>query len=731
MPQETSILVVEDSPTQAMYLRLLLKAEGYRIHVARNGREGLSLASLKRPQLIISDVMMPEMTGYEMCRAIKDDPELAQIPLILLTTLSNPEDILKGVEAKADYYLTKPFDEMALLNRVKDILTHAPAVKKDESWEELEIVVGGKRRKVRSTSTRIMNLLLSTYENAVLRNTELLKAQEELRELNEKLEERVYELRVSENRFRSLVKTIPDIVYRVDPKGNFTFINEAIKRLGYMSEELLGQHFSKIILPADVERVDRKAVLKKLNGKRTGDHKAPKLFNEQRTGDRKTEGLEVCLVPRHKATVEHGYIEPLSSEYLIMEVNSSGMWEINPNAESRDFMGTVGVIRDISVRKQMEKDLAEREAQMRTIFDYASAGIVVIDPENHFIVDANPTAIKMIGVTKDDVLGTICHRFICPAEEGRCPITDLYEEVDNSERILMTSDGREVPILKTVAPIILKGRRHLLESFVDISRLKETENQLKNAHDNLEKRVEERTLALKESQAQLIQAEKLGALGTLTAGIAHELNNPMMGMLNFAQYCQKHVDTESKVFSVLHDMERETRRCIDIVKNLQTFSRMKAEGEGKIEKIACGEIIERVRKLLSYRIEKDGISFNVTTSPGCPDVSVNTGNVQQIFLNLIGNALDAVKETETRSIDVQIDHDSQPWVTVRVTDTGCGIPGDIKEKIFDPFYTTKGVGKGTGLGLSVSQGIIKEHGGTITCRSKAGQGSVFTVRLPV
>ena len=731
MPQKGSILVVEDSPTQSMYLKFLLEENGYTVHVARDGREGLEAADLKRPQLIISDVMMPEMTGYEMCRAIKDNPLLSPIPLILLTTLSDPEDILKGVEAKADFYLTKPFDETALLSRVKDILDQPVELKKDEKWEELEIVVKGKRRKVRSTSTRIMNLLLSTYENAVLRNTELLNAQVELRDLNEELEDRVYELRVSENRFRSLVKTIPDIVYRIDPQGRFTFVNEAIKRLGYMPEDLIGQHFSKIILPADVKQVDRQAVLKKLKGKKTGDEKAPKLFNEQRTGKRKTEGLEVVLVPLHKATVEPGYIEPLSSDYLIMEVNSSGMWEINPNAENRDFMGTVGVIRDISIRKQMEKDLAEREAQMRTIFDYASAGIVVIDPENHLIVDANPTALKMIGVEKEDVVGSVCHRFICPAEEGRCPITDLHETVDNSERILMTSEGNEVPILKTVAPIILKGRRHLLESFVDISRLKDTENQLKAAHNNLEKRVEERTMALKESQAQLIQAEKLGALGTLTAGIAHELNNPMMGMLNFAQYCKKHVDKETKVFSVLDDMERETKRCIDIVKNLQTFSRMKSEKEGILEQIDCGEIIERVHKLLSYRIEKDGVSFTVTSSPGCPNISVDTGSIQQVFLNLIGNAVDAVKDSEIRNIDIQIEPDSSEHVLVRVADTGDGIPEDIEEKIFDPFYTTKGVGKGTGLGLSVSRGIVEKAGGAIEFFSEAGKGTVFTVRLPI
>ena len=527
------------------------------------------------------------------------------------------------------------------------------------------------------------------------------------------------------------MKTIPDIVYRIDPQGRFTFINEAIKRLGYMPEDLLGQHFSTIIRPADAQRVDRDVVLKNFKGKKTGDRKAPKLFNEQRTGERKTEGLEVSLVPRHKATVEHGFIEPLSSEYLIMEVNSSGMWEINPNADNRDFMGTVGVIRDISARKQMEKDLAEREAQMRTIFDYASAGILVIDPENHSIVDANPTAIKMIGADRDAVLGSICHQFICPTEQGRCPITNLHETVDNSERILITAEGKEVPILKTVGPIILKGRRHLLESFVDISQLKQTENLLKSAHDDLEKRVEQRTKALKESQAQLIQAEKLGALGTLTAGIAHELNNPMMGMLNFAQYCKKHVDPESKVFSVLDDMERETRRCIDIVKNLQTFSRLKAEGEETSERIACAEIVERVRKLLSYRITKDGILFNVSTSPNCPDVCVNAGNIQQVFLNLIGNAVDAVKDSVSRKIDVQIEEDFPGCVAVNISDSGCGIPREIQEKIFDPFYTTKGVGKGTGLGLSVSLGIVEKQGGSIQFSSETGKGTVFRVRLPV
>jgi PAS domain S-box-containing protein len=199
-----------------------------------------------------------------------------------------------------------------LLRRVKDVLTHPPYLLiLKMTGETLQIVLGGKKRTVRSTSTRVMNLLLSTYENAVLRNTELQKAQEELRDVNEELEERVYELRVSENRFRSLVRTIPDIVYRIDPQGNFTFVNEAVQRLGYLPEELIGKHFGTIIKPADVPKVDRKTVLESYRGKKTGSAEAPKLFNEQRSGERMTEGLEVFLASRHRTTVEEGFIVPL------------------------------------------------------------------------------------------------------------------------------------------------------------------------------------------------------------------------------------------------------------------------------------------------------------------------------------------------------------------------------------------------------------------------------------
>ncbi|MGA2481052.1 MAG: response regulator [Spirochaetia bacterium] len=193
--QGFEILVVEDSRTQAVQLSHTLERAGYRVRVAGNGADALKAIRESRPHLVISDVVMPVMDGYTMCREIKDDAHLSDIPVIILTSLSDPQDVILGVEAGVDYYLTKPYQAKALLSKIEAILSSMPSRSSDDREEQFTVTVAGTRRVVRSTRQRLLNLLLSTYESAVRHNKTLIEAQGELETLNRRLEELVGQLK--------------------------------------------------------------------------------------------------------------------------------------------------------------------------------------------------------------------------------------------------------------------------------------------------------------------------------------------------------------------------------------------------------------------------------------------------------------------------------------------------------------------------------------------------------
>jgi signal transduction histidine kinase len=188
------ILIVEDSPTQAQLLRDLLDGQGYQSMVASCGKEALEFLEDHEPDLIFTDVVMPEMDGYELTRTIKESEALSHIPVIMLTSLSDPEDVVRALDAGLDFYLTKPFDQQHLLSKVESVLG-SPSVKRDgEIRQAVEVAIGGKTHEVRLSPGHFLNLLVSTYENAVWMNDKLLRTQLELRSLNHDLENKVTEL---------------------------------------------------------------------------------------------------------------------------------------------------------------------------------------------------------------------------------------------------------------------------------------------------------------------------------------------------------------------------------------------------------------------------------------------------------------------------------------------------------------------------------------------------------
>lgn len=194
MAIQTNILIVEDSLTQIKLLRSILEKGGYIVDSATNGIKAMEGVHQKRPDLIITDIIMPEMDGFALCTALKGDPELKHIPVLLLTSLSDPQDVIKGLQAGADNFLTKPYEDTFLLSRIRYIFANQGLRKKRTSDSEIEIMFADQKYSINSDKTQIIDLLLSTYENAIQKNNELHKTHNDLVEAHHRLEQQNIEL---------------------------------------------------------------------------------------------------------------------------------------------------------------------------------------------------------------------------------------------------------------------------------------------------------------------------------------------------------------------------------------------------------------------------------------------------------------------------------------------------------------------------------------------------------
>src|SRR5882724_6612857 len=190
---QLEVVIAEDSPTQAAHLKLILEGQGFRVVVTRNGKEALEALRQHKPTLVITDIVMPEMDGYELCRHIRADERIADLPVILLTGLSDPEDVFKGLECGADNFIPKPYDPENLVARIDYLLANAHLGIREKVQTSMEVFLAGRKHVITSDRAQMLNLLLSTYEAAVKKNRELAEARDELTKLNEQLEGKVLE----------------------------------------------------------------------------------------------------------------------------------------------------------------------------------------------------------------------------------------------------------------------------------------------------------------------------------------------------------------------------------------------------------------------------------------------------------------------------------------------------------------------------------------------------------
>jgi len=265
--------------------------------------------------------------------------------------------------------------------------------------------------------------------------------------------------------------------------------------------------------------------------------------------------------------------------------------------------------------------------------------------------------------------------------------------------------------------------------------LRNSREELRESARTLEQKVEKRTRELRRAQAETMRGEKLASVGLLASGVAHELNNPLTGILTFSHLLREKMPDKSPDAEDMDLVIRETKRCAAIIKRLLDFAREK-QPEKKFTDL--NQIIADTVRIVEQPAHLRDIEIVLDLDRSLPPIWIDADQIKQVIMNMVVNAQHAVEEKGNitirtrRALDPRVSAaEAKPMVAISVIDTGCGIPEKNLKRIFDPFFTSKDVGRGTGLGLSVSHGIVEAHGGFIEVESRVGEGSTFRIFLPL
>lgn len=367
----------------------------------------------------------------------------------------------------------------------------------------------------------------------------------------------------------------------------------------------------------------------------------------------------------------------------------------------------------VFLNQNLEKMVTERtralsrsEHKYRRIFE-DSKDMILITGNDGSIVDLNPAGHTMLRLGKGEAMdrGLRFQDFFIDQSHWETLTAALNRRgsVSNFEATLKSKDGTKTKSL--------------------ISGSMVTNPETGGVYNFLVKDIQERRLA----EQQMAQADKLASIGQLSAGVAHEINNPLGIILGYTQLLLKNGDRGEGRYEDLKTIEKHARNCKSIVENLLNFAR---KSEPEREKVHVHEIIEEVLDFMKQHADLEALQIDTDFDPTVPLMELDAKKLRQVFINLVMNAGYAVEQKGRIKITTRLNiGDNQ--IMIRVSDSGYGIEEENLLRIFDPFFTTKPTGEGTGLGLSVSYGIIRNHGGDITVESELGKGSTFTVTLPV
>ena len=469
-----------------------------------------------------------------------------------------------------------------------------------------------------------------------------------------------------ELRFTELFETLQEGAYFSTPEGRLLDANPAlVSILGYATkEELLALDPSRLnIDPAEVPVLGR----------------AP----DDRGGVR---AREITL--RKKDGAPATFLE-----------SSRAVWD-----SSGRLIRYQGTLVDVTERRKLERQLAQQEEFRRHLLESFPDLILVVDLGERYTFVSSRVS-DLLGYQSEDLLG----KRISETDDHSPELAALFHEVASSSRSFGSAEY---------------SSRHRDGSWrtmrASASKLFDADAKLAGVIISVHDITTERKL-----EEQIVQSERLAAMGAMIGGVAHELNNPLTSILGVSELLQDSQTTDAarKQIGIL---QQQARRAAEIVHNLTYFASPPTPGKSPVN---LADIVERTLNLHAYSLRKNSITVDFLREPNLPSVKADPHQLMQVFLNLILNAEQAIRETRDRgTLRIRLGNSGETvWASFQ--DDGPGIPTEVLASIFDPFYTTKRPGRGTGLGLSICKSVMKEHSGTIEAANAPGGGAVFTVRL--
>ncbi len=653
------ILTIDDEEAIRSSFREHLEDYNYEVIEAENGRKGINSFRQNSPDLILVDLRMPEIDGLEVLKVVNS--ESPDTPIIVVSGTGVISDAIEALHRGAWDYLLKPVKELdELVHVIENNLEKARLKKENRDYQD---------------------------------HLELMVAQ------------KTAELKKSKEKLDSIIKTVPDIIYRLDTEANITFVSDSVINYGYSPEELIGQNIFSIIHPKYVNKVKNQ-------------------INERRTGSRRTRELEVEILTKNK---EYVPFEVKSRDLMFtntFEVEAEGLYRDKQNRDD-NFLGTQGILRDISQRKAAEKKMRESEKRFRTLAEYAP-DMIQIWNETGEIIQVNKLTSNKLEYDEEELLGLNIGN-LCPEIHKKLNNIDIWGNEPGKSSLtftteFLTKNKNVIPVEMKVGTVILNENKFMMGYGRDITeRMENEKNRL-------------------ELEKQLRQAQKMEAIGTLAGGISHDFNNMLTPILGYSDLLKSELKDNSFAYKGLLEIQNAASRAADLVKQILTFSRQK---EKKKETFYLYTILKEAVKLLRGSIPPN-VDIKTKIDNNCAPISADPTQIHQVIMNICTNAYQALegkdglieiiqKEEiiENEKINNFIRINKGKYNKIVFKDNGCGMDAKTQEHIFEPYFTTKEKGKGTGLGLATVHGIIKNHGGYIFCESKVNVGTTFIIYIPV